>query len=262
MKVYISFWPQAKRYKNNFIEEDLFTRSLDLCFNLAQKHYKQINLITDALGEEKLRDKYKWDSIDLSLEDLDKNFQNVWNLGKIKAYNIISQKGDPFLHLDYDVFLFNPLPENILKENIFCQSIEMNTHKKYQVNNFLKLCKNKYYAKNISTNKSPNCGIIGGKDLDFFYQYSKSALQMVFDKDNLEFWNSEKVPSWQKACILEQYYMQTCLYFFKKETVSLYKDYLQYKKEFFLKNDGYLHAFGEEKEKDIKMGEAFYLKNV
>lgn len=205
MKVYMSFWTQDK-----VLEDYKFIDILKVALYYAKQHYKEIQLITDYKGEELLKNIFNWTSLSTELESLPKEYKDVWSLGKIKAYNLIAEKGDPFLHFDSDVFMIKPLPKNLLNSDIFCQSIEQNCYLSYKIYKFDKYCINKFYPDNINIINhtwSPNCGIVGGTDLDFFKTYSETALRLVLDESNKIFWIKNTLPSHLKSCIAEQYYL-------------------------------------------------------
>ncbi len=198
------------------------------------KAYGGVHLITDKIGSKELNF-VEWASVDEGLEDLPKEYQATWSLGKLKAYNIISQKGEPFFHVDGDFFINQKLPSEIESSKILFQNTEyvspINNYvselfrkkcvKKFLINSetptLLEDIENKYKLLNkngILTNTGYNCGIVGGSDLEYFYQYSQRAIQTVLHPANLQLWtsNSENVKKlnsrskpWTLAILAEQY---------------------------------------------------------
>jgi hypothetical protein len=175
--------------------------------------YKNVYLITDLDGLEVFKD-INFTEVYPILEDVKKKYKEVWSIGKLYAIKYISQKGQQFCHADFDFLITQELPNQILNANIFAQSIEYNLENYgYNINLYEKLCKNKYLAENLTSNKAFNCGIIGGKNCSFFYEYSSTAIQMVEDIENENLWlkNYPEFTSWTKAIMAEQYYLACVL---------------------------------------------------
>lgn len=239
----MSFWTREETLK-----EYQFIKILKVALYYAKQHYKEINLITDYAGEKMLKNVFNWHSISTELESLPKEYKDVWSLGKIKSYNMISKYGDPFLHLDYDVFLIKPLPEKLVQSDLFCQSIEENCYSRYQLYAFDKYCKNKFYPFEFdlqSEDWAPNCGIIGGKDLDFFQKYSDLVFKLVLDEENKMFWLCHYLNSDKKSCIPEQYYLGLMSKFLNKKIETLFK--VKFDKVRNLQRNHYVHLCREGK---------------
>ena len=254
MKFYLSYWSNARKYPNKKVldyERKKILKQVEKCLFLLGKNYKDISLITDKEGADFLYNN-KWNKIYKDLEDLPKKYSDVWSLGKLYAINLISKKQEPFIHLDYDFFIYKPINENILRSNILVQSIEVlkNEHG-YNIKKFNDLCENKYYGKNIKSDFAYNCGIIGGTDTEFFRLYSDSAIKLVLDKSNKNFWLDPKIniKYWTKAALAEQYYLSLCLSYFDKKFNLFFDNSINLKKynpiesDFYLKT-GSVHMFG------------------
>jgi len=187
MNVYMSFWTQG------FRADQLNLNFWKLSLALARKHYGKIHLITDTKGKELLKD-LPFESVSLDLNDLENiNSGKVWSLGKVYAYNKIAKKG-PFLHLDSDVLLWEPLPQELLNSEVFTQSLDFDLYENYSNQKF-----NKQYDLNFlkvmglgfipeawqdlinSKKQIPiyNVGIFGGQNTKFIYEYSSFALDMI-----------------------------------------------------------------------------------
>ena len=206
----MSYWSKAYGKLSFNKAKEYHSTSLEL----IKKHCnKQVNLITDYKGEELFKH-LGWGSIDCSLEDIPVNYFQVWCLGKLKAYNIIANHGDHFLHIDYDFFVFEDLLEKIKDFDVFFQSKENTTGFSYNVNYFKEKCKNKYILNNNKyIQEAYNCGIIGGKNLEYFSEYSTRAIKMIYDKENVDFWlkdwkHHNRFSYFTKAILAEQYYAQ------------------------------------------------------
>jgi len=239
MKVYMSHWtiPTTRELiqkytngNNDFPHEvEMVKKSVEL----LNKAYGEVHFITDNEGAKKFSS-IEWASVDTSLNDLPKEYYHTWSLGKIKAYNIIAQKGEPFLHFDGDFFINQRLPKDIEEKPIIFQNTEAaHFNDNYVLYTFRWFCPfkhlastNNYFTLNSQENCSKeyngllpsnafNCGIVGGSDLDYFFNYSESSLRTVFDPFNKPFWTKnfrelkryhEGMRSWTLAILAEQYY--------------------------------------------------------
>ena len=242
MRIYHSFWERGYKGINQNIY-DLHKLSV----LSALQSYGNITLITTQEGKKFLGD-LPYTSIEIFENEHFPNisingdlspYNNVWSLSKLIAYKQIAKKGTPFLHIDYDVFLFKRLPNNLEQGEIICQHIE-NTkilNHIYFIPIFEELCKNKLFY-DPCLNFSLNCGIFGGSNYNFIDFYVDTAIQLLIDGQNQEYWmNSsniinqiftEKKWEWQwQAGILEQLWLSQCLRF-KKIKPSLLFDITEY----------------------------------
>ena len=201
---------------------------------LLNRAYGEVHFITDDEGAKKFAS-VEWASVDTSLNSLPKEYHHTWSLGKIKAYNIISQRGEPFLHFDGDFFINRRLPKHIEEKPIIFQNTEKaHYNDNYIVYAFRWFCPYKHLTAPIKTcvtlhekennaaeysgilsENAFNCGIVGGSDLDYFFNYSKSSLDTIFDPLNKLFWTTDYkhlqryhpgIRSWTPAILAEQYY--------------------------------------------------------
>lgn len=253
MKFYMSYWhtDMTSRYlggNNKFLQEakDFYKVSA----YLVKKYHGNINLITDFRGAEELKNVAEWDSIDLSLETLPKEYSKIWSLGKIKAIRTLSFKKEPFLHIDHDVFITKKIPDRVLNNELVLQSFDSLPLKGVLSIFFNTKCKNKYLAKDTVPLKHYNCGIIGGYDSLVLGQFADSSIKMILDRDNKSCWldNNENeflLEYFSKALIVEQYYLSAFIQN-KQLKPKLLIDSNYYPKESDIEN-GYLHLYGEKK---------------
>lgn len=274
MKIYLSYWSAANR---KIRDENPVTDSEDIRKKLiltnysvgyAKKHYKEVHLITDSLGAKIFKD-IGFTSIDTSLEEIPKKYKETWSLGKIYAYRNISKKGDPFLHIDYDVFLQKPINPDFLKTKaVIFQSIELNLDTfGYNVDYFYKKCPVRNYAQDLKINYAYNFGVFGGNDLEFINNYASSSIDMVTNKDNASFWIESQYKfnpefkDFSKAVLAEQYYGALCAKYYNMDigfivcsdgksrfTKGTYWPFDPYVRD----HIGYLHIFGSFKDKWFK----------
>ena len=253
MKFYMSYWhtDMTSKYlggNSKFLKEAIDFYKVSAY--LVKKHHGNINLITDFKGAESLSSIAEWDSIDLSLEVLPKEYKKIWSLGKIKAIQTLALKKEPFLHIDHDVFITKKIPDEILNNELVLQSFDSLSLKGALSIFFNSECKNKYLAKDIIPIKHYNCGIIGGNNFNIIGEFADSAIKMILDENNKNCWldNNENyflLQYFSKALIAEQYYLSAFLEN-KKITPTLLINSNYYPNQTDL-DTGYLHLYGEKK---------------
>ena len=206
MKAYYSYW--SKGYRSQV--DDFYLDLSRLSAFYAKKNYGEIHLVTDSASVESLKNVADWTSISTELDSLPKEYSHVWSLGKILTFKIAAERKHHFIHVDADVILWEKLPDFIDKADIFCQSREGHVSSWESVNCLYNL-KNKYNISNeIKPYISPNCGIIGGWDLEFIKDYASTSLKMVTDPENEWFWGSNYGQHFDRAVLAEQYYLSIC----------------------------------------------------
>lgn len=258
LQIYHSFWADA----HNGIPVN-FKLMTEFSAKLALKNYGNIHLITDTQTYNLVKDLADWTSISTSLDKIDSSYKRTWSLGKIHAYHEICNKNKPFLHIDYDVFLWKKLPKFVEEAEIISQNMEKIIGA-YDIEIFYKNCPNKFlcYEDKNFIQYAPNMGIFGGKDIDFISFYVEEVFKLVYDEQNSFYWKNfihvdEK--SWMQAVMAEQYYLNVCAHRNNKVVSTLFnfnnfneKTALEY---------GYTHLQGL-KEKFDSQGELFWRKKI
>jgi hypothetical protein len=203
MKPYLSCWSYGYHGKDDDFVKDLYKLSA----HLLLVNYGEVHLITDKEGKERLKN-IPFTSVNTSLEILPKNLKVLWSLGKVLAYKIISEKGEPFFHIDNDVFLFKKLPEEIFNKEVITQHKEEDAHYFYEVNSFTENIPNKFYLEKEKVSYAHNMSIFGGTNIEFINFYANEALKLALDKQNINFFQKTNFnKSFTPPCIVEQYYM-------------------------------------------------------
>ena len=206
MVPYMSYW--CGGYRKQPSEMILLMHKIACYF--AKQHYGECHMLTDSISKDWFKD-CGYTSI-VAMEELDKvpyEYDYLWSIGKIIGVKEILKKQKPFLHLDYDVFLFKKLPKFIDDARVFVQSPE-HTDSFYELSKFHKHCKKKYLLENPKTLMASNMGIFGGTDLEFWKIYADEALKLSFDPENKPFftthnWNLGFNLHCARAIIVEQY---------------------------------------------------------
>ncbi len=170
----------------NKYSDFLFTTALSvLC---ASRHFKEVQFISSDWGVDVMK---KLDlpitSYSNKLNEMKSVSRFFWAYGKLLAYN---EQDVPFVHLDNDVFLWDPLAPKILKARLCFQSQEPMDKIGYHYYNMLRPCFEKAKVKPQVIVDNPvfdfayNCGICGGHDLDFFKEWIKCSQQYIFAPEN------------------------------------------------------------------------------
>jgi len=171
MKIVQSLWTAARQPSR----DDAMRWALS--FTLAKRHYGAVELHTDDYGKRFLVDQIglDYDKVHLTLQELDKWCPpNVWALSKVVVFGELARQGEPFLHLDDDVFLFNRLPGRIECADVFAQCSEGFNYYRRPLHYFDEEDRIDC-ALPESEWRAYNTGIFGGSNLEFIRQYSERS---------------------------------------------------------------------------------------
>lgn len=208
MKVIYSYWETGNGLKktSNWFNSRLMLSSMIISVLNSYKHYGRVEMVTDSKSKlwiETLG--LPFESIKTDLDELDKYDRDSWALGKIKAYSI---QEEPFLHVDLDVFLFEPLSQKLIENDLYVQNFEpfsIDSYRKTYLP-YINLLENigtdlpigfadKKYAFNL--------GIYGCNNLEFNKLFCSSVFSFLAN-------NQEKMKSivpLHKLCVIwEQYF--------------------------------------------------------
>jgi hypothetical protein len=130
-----------------------------------------------------------FDDVRLDLEDLRHYHPSLWNSGKVLAYGLQSE---PFIHLDNDVYLWEPLPVQLTSAPLFAQNPEFAIEQPeyYRISELESLITGQDGA-TLPTEwqwcrgllgdyqRSFNTGIFGGVRFDFIQHYSIMFLKLA-----------------------------------------------------------------------------------
>jgi hypothetical protein len=201
MKVIFSYWKTDEHF---FITEDFALISNEL----AKKHGYETVLFTDDFGIEELKN-IKYDKV----VKFDQNLLNRlpktgWSLAKILA---MSSMQEPFMHVDFDLFLIKNLRQDFLENQVFCfhkekwltepqgekdkngKFIENSIINPYsfefldKVRILLNETEDNFSIKNYHKLTSYNCAIVGGQNYKVFKKASEYVIKYALKyKDILE----------------------------------------------------------------------------
>ena len=263
-----SFWtkPFQTHRKAAWLSKKHHLLSWVLSFERARKHYPETVLITDDDGARMLIDQLglEFGTVSTDLNALKTHDPDWWVSGKLYAYRT---QGQPFIHLDSDVFLWKPLPKQVTSAPIFAQSPEYFSFgdttswyrpeictAKINSNNGWLPAEWNFYVTNRG-NEAVSCGILGGNRVDFINYYADTAIQLLESRDNQFAFSllNKRIDS----LLIEQYFLAACIAYHQSETTSSYHDIdIQYlfnsPEEAFTaqkaKEVGYTHLIAESKQ--------------
>lgn len=201
MRAVWSFWskPYQSRQSWTWLSELHHLLAWVLSVETARRHYPDTELVTDAEGAAILVDGIglHFERVSTMLDDLSHADPGLWTLGKLFALRV---QESPFVHVDPDCFLWNPLPDRIALGDVFAQSPEPLS---YDGTSYYdgRIVKETMKANHgwlpeemswfLSTRGSyvVNTGIVGGNRLDFIRYYADSAIRAALDPANERAWS-------------------------------------------------------------------------
>lgn len=191
MKIIQSFWTgdrDALHSSYGWLTPMDHYLSWILSCNQLRKQYDQVCLVTDQQGYEILVEglSLPYTEVKICLDTLNGYNPNLWALAKIKAYSI--QK-EPFVHVDGDVFVWEPIDNSLKDKDIIVQNREITSDYYRKMWNAIRP-----NLKNIPTLMMPfdqnisngafNMGIFGGNDIGFIKDYCKESFGFVDNNIN------------------------------------------------------------------------------
>lgn len=211
MKIYMSLWTNGIGFSNTSL--NLWKLSLAL----ANKHYTNVELITNSTGYELMKD-LPFSNFHIQLNNVP-NYPTIWCLGKIYAYQYACSLNEPFLHLDGDVLLWEPLPTDLINSPIFAQSydyaiMEHNIYDIYKLQNDLGSPVPMEWTSNVHL-KAFNMGIFGGLNISLINEYCDFVINMINNPAYHNLWaglpgavslfkDDDFNSSNAKSCLIEQ----------------------------------------------------------
>lgn len=193
MKIVYSFW-QAESHM--FCDREI----AEISHKKAKENGYKTCLYTDKIGYDLLSD-INYDEIiffdDLLLSQFSKQ---IWSLGKILAMSLVKE---PFVHIDFDVFLFKKINENFYEKDFFALHREpwIDCHE-----HVLKIYELYPDKNNINFNfyQSFNFAIAGGKNFEKINYVCKNVIDFAIEyKEEIEKIQNIKY-SWERPVIFEQ----------------------------------------------------------
>jgi hypothetical protein len=158
-----------------FNDEKEFARFFSLSVIMSNKHFDEVELVTDERGAE-LVDRYGIPvSVRTGLDELMEGVhENHWSMCKIHACAM--QEG-PFMHVDNDVIWFKPPPERILGAPASFQQLETGLRFERYYRDLSEQAmswpdKPEWFVEDLS---AYNCGFVGFNDLSVIGEWRDFA---------------------------------------------------------------------------------------
>jgi hypothetical protein len=168
------------------------------------------------------------------------------------AYKIAAEKQRPFIHIDYDVILWEGMPKKIYNAEVFAQNEESSSYSSYEVDKLSKNCPYISYINKVNQKRAAaNMGIFGGTNTNFIYTYANNALHFANHPTNYNFWKTFNGFShtWNMATIVEQYFLLTMSNFIGQKITYLFDNGWPTNKE--AKEQQYTHFMSDKEHPKI-----------
>lgn len=204
-----------------------------LSFETARRHYPDTALVTDDAGARLLVDGLGLDfgSVSLSLNGLRDCDPSWWSMGKLVA---VGEQHEPFVHLDADVFLWQPLPAALVAAPVFTQNPEPFTQATdwYDPESFEAVLGDRpgswlpaewdWHRRPGAVPRGECCGIVGGTRLDFLHHWAAAGLRTVREPGNqAPLALLDRPPL---TITVEQYLLSACIEHHRGRVGSPYRD--------------------------------------
>ncbi len=197
MKIVQTFWCGAQNsnkplhINGSWTSPEYNWMSWALSTLLLRRHYNQLELYTDEIGKKILIDTLRlpYTKVHIVFHENAIIHPKLFGLAKIHTYSL---QQEPFMHVDGDLFLWNPVPQHtkgarLIASNpevdlFFNKKIldEMEAHFEYIPDHLKNLNQQEHIF-------SSNAGIIGGSDLTFIRKYCSEANRIVNEnREHLE----------------------------------------------------------------------------
>ena len=217
-----SFWtkPFYAHHYRMWASEKHHRLAWVLSVETARRHFDKTALVTDDAGAALIVDQLglRFDAVSTELNCLDDEDSLWWSLGKLYAYRA---QTEPFVHIDNDCFLWNPLPERMLQADVLAQSPERfswsgGTYYRPDVLEPLVESEGGWlpdalaWYLSVRGNGAVNCGVFGGNRLELIRDYADQAIQLVEHPNNQSVWRQcgDRI---SENLIAEQYLLMACI---------------------------------------------------
>lgn len=222
MRAIWSFWTLPHRLRRGWHwgSEKHFLLSWVLSFETARRHYPDTALYTDEEGARLLVDglELPFCEVSTALNDLNGGDPDWWMLGKLRAYR---EQSMPFVHIDYDVYLWKALPLRVITAPLFAQNVEnAGANPTWYATDFCeKVIRNHgdgvlppewiWYRTSGLPQEAACCGIMGANDAGFVRSYASSMLDLLSSPGNRVAFGTLESKMTHNP-LFEQFYLCAC----------------------------------------------------
>lgn len=159
------------------------------CLQL-KKHHPDLPLVLYANEAviKLVRDVYEFPYTDYHLlNEVDPVKNRLYAWPKIETY---SRQTEPFIHIDNDIFIWKPLPDDLFEADLVAQHMEEDSTFYMRVLRHIRkhgIRLPEFMNASISPTHvcAYNAGLLGGHDLDFFKQYVKEIKRFIADHEEI-----------------------------------------------------------------------------
>ena len=181
-------------------------------------------MLIDGLG-------LQFGTVSLALNRLANHDPHWWAIGKLCAY---AAQDEPFIHIDNDVFLWEPLPQALEEAPVFAQHPEYSSYGasfyrpesiEYDIRRYGGWMPKEFehYMPIGGVLKIENCGIVGGTRTDFIRHYAGQAIRFIEHPANQRVW--EQRPRREEDFVTcEQLMLSACVAYHQGRTDSPFAD--------------------------------------
>lgn len=235
MQAVWSFWskPFLAHRRHTWLSDKDHLLSWILSVGTARLHYAPVILYTDDAGARMLIDGIglEFTRVVTSLNALDGHDAGWWAAGKLCAY---AAQREPFIHIDSDVYLWQPLSPGIVSAPLFAQNPEpfipgQSYYQPEAIEHALDAGSGgwlppewTWYRTSGIEQRGVGCGVFGGNRVDFIRHYAAQALRMIEHGPNQIAWQELNKPD--HMIVLEQYLLAACIEHHCGRDDSAYRD--------------------------------------
>ncbi len=189
MKIVQSYWSSSSQQPlhnaGGWLSAEYHWLSWALSVLQLRQFYDEVELVTDAAGKHILIDilQLPYTSVRVVFDEVLADYpHDLWALAKIYAYSI---QGEPFLHVDGDVYIWKRFGPHIENAPLVAQNFEVDFPFYREP---LTTIKNEFQNVPVcmldemnqeTTIFSSNGGVIGGNLTVFFQEYQKLAFELI-----------------------------------------------------------------------------------
>lgn len=198
-----TYYPATGKEACGFINTNDLAMFLSLSLEYSKKQFKTVKLMTNKYGKSILIDKYKiaFTEVSTELEKL-KFPQELWAYPKVASYSL---QPKPFVHVDNDVVLWEPLPAEIKSAPISFQHKELFKTETGYIPLIKELEKTTvaYFLKSQKIDYAYNCGVVAVNDLAITKKWKEMVDEFISNGPDI--WHS------RFNYIFEQYFIACIL---------------------------------------------------
>jgi hypothetical protein len=230
MRAVWSFWSrpfQAQQARWSAPLHHLLAWGLSLA--TARRHFPETVLVTDREGKKLLVDTLglQFGTVSTELDRLAGADSDWWALGKLVAY---SMQDRPFLHIDTDVFLWKPLPQELVDAPVIAQCPEyhrITDRVSRDIERAFSDCGEQLpvewewaASREDTFIREENCGIVGGGQVEFLRHYGRTAADLILNPRYAKVWSRL-----HSRCnmSMEQFFLAACVDFHRHHPDSPFR---------------------------------------